>query len=72
MVDKPLLRLEGGTSITWLALPCTSRSEFVQRLSELAVVLGSLRVDDDQVRPGLDPAATFPERIRAWPGCEPA
>jgi hypothetical protein len=60
VVNKPLLRLEGGTSITGLALPCTSRSEFTQRLSELAVVLGSLRVDDDQVRPGLDPGVELP------------
>jgi hypothetical protein len=60
VVNKPLLRLESGTSITGLALPCTSRSEFAQRLSELAVVLGSLRVDDDQVRPGLDAGAKLP------------
>lgn len=62
VVNKPLLRLEGGTSITGLALPCSSRSEFTQRLSELAVVLGSLRVDDDQVLPGLDPDAELPRK----------
>jgi hypothetical protein len=62
VVDKRLLRLESGTSITGLALPCTSRAEFAQRLSELAVVLGSLRVDDDQVRPGLDPGANLPRK----------
>jgi len=62
VVNKPLLRLEGGTSITGLAVPSTSRSEFAQRLSELAVVLGSLRVDDDQVRPGLDPGANLPRK----------
>jgi hypothetical protein len=62
VVNKPLLRLDGGTSITGLAMPCTSRAEFTQRLSELAVVLGSLRVDDDQVRPGLDPGADLPRK----------
>lgn len=59
VVNKPLLRLQGGTSITGLALPCTSRSEFTQRLSELAAVLGSLRVDDDDLRRGLE-AGTKP------------
>jgi hypothetical protein len=62
VVNKPLLRLESGTSITGLALPCTSRAEFTHRLSELAVVLGSLRVDDDQVRPGLDPGVELPRK----------
>jgi len=62
VVNKPLLQLKGGTSITGLALPCTSRPEFTQRLSDLAVVLGSLRVDDDQVRPGLDPGTDLPPK----------
>jgi hypothetical protein len=62
VVNKPLLRLQGAGSVTGLALPCTSRSEFTDRLSELAAVLGSLRVDDDDVRPGLDPGVQLPRR----------
>jgi hypothetical protein len=62
VVNKPLLRLQGGTSITGLALPCTSRSEFAQRLSELAAVLGNLRVDDDDLRPGLEAGAELPRK----------
>jgi hypothetical protein len=46
VIGAPLLELKGAAAVTGLALECTTRAEFVQRMSDLAVVLGSLRVGD--------------------------
>ncbi len=46
VVGAPLLELKGAAAVAGLALECTTRAEFVQRMSDLAVVLGSLRVGD--------------------------
>jgi hypothetical protein len=46
VVGAPLLELKGAAAVTGLALGCATRAEFVQRMSDLAVVLDSLRVGD--------------------------
>jgi hypothetical protein len=59
VVGAPLLELKGAAAVAGLALECTTRAEFVQRMSDLAVVLGSLRVGDG-VLPEPPPGEQLP------------
>jgi hypothetical protein len=55
---QPLLRLTGAATITGLALPCTTRADFTHRLSDLATVFNSIRVEDADLPPyppGVEP-----------------
>jgi len=67
---QPLLRLTGAATITGLAQPCTTRADFTHRLSDLATVLSSIRVEDADLPPSppgveLPPLAQSINRLEA-------
>lgn len=45
--SRPLLRLRSAESVAGLVLPCSTREEFAQRLSELADLIKLMEIPDD-------------------------
>jgi hypothetical protein len=45
--DRPLLRMRSAESVAGLVLPCLTREEFAQRLSELADLMKLMDIADD-------------------------